>query len=309
MSNNQSKTPQSFVFEFEVVEVDIQGQINQRKRRRTEGRREDLGGGVALDLVKIPGGSFTMGSPTAEEGRNWYGDFSDALKGKNVEGPQRQIKIQPFWMSQYQVTQAQWQAVAALPEVKQNLEASPARFRGDNLPIEQVSWDEAVEFSQRLAKHTSREYRLPSEAEWEYACRAGTATPFHFGPTIMTDLANYNGTNWENKGKTYPGSYGQGPGGQYRQQTLDVGCFTANAFGLYDMHGNVWEWCLDHWHDTYTGTLSGEQTQTSLGENSLRLRRGGSWYVGPWFCRSANRSKSDRTVRLHDVGFRLVCAL
>ena len=263
--------------------------ITSRRQAQAEYLRENLGNGTTLDLVTISGGTFTMGSPAGEEGRDWYGDFDDALKGVNVEGPQHQVKIPPFLMGKYPVTQAQWQAVAALPKVERDLKADPASFKGDNRPVEQVSWDDAVEFCQRLSKHTGRKYRLPSEAEWEYACRAGTTTPFHFGSTITTDVANYRGTDWEYKGKTHPGSYGQGPKGEYRQQTTDVGSFSANAFGLYDMHGNVWEWCLDHWHNTYDGAPTDGSAWLSSGESNLRLLRGGSWYVSPWDCRSAFR--------------------
>ena len=154
-------------------------------------------------------------------------------------------------MGKYPVTQAQWRLVAALPQVEIALNADPANFKGDNRPVEQVSWDEAVEFCQRLSVATGHQYRLPSEAEWEYACRAGTTTEFYFGETITTDLANYRGTDVKYEGKTYLGSYGAGPKGIYREQTTDVGSFPPNAYGLYDIHGNVWEWCLDHWHDNF----------------------------------------------------------
>jgi formylglycine-generating enzyme required for sulfatase activity len=249
-----------------------------------------------------------MGSPAGEEGRDWYGDLYDALKGVNVEGPQHQVKIPPFLMGKYPVTQAQWKAVAALPKVERNLKADPANFKGDNRPVELVSWDDTVEFCQRISKHTGRKYRLPSEAEWEYACRAGTTTPFHFGSTITTDVANYRGTDWEYKGKTYPGSYGQGPKGAYRQQTTDVGRFSANAFGLYDMHGNVWEWCLDHWHNTYDGAPIDGSAWLSSGESNLRLLRGGSWCRLPSYCRSAGRVGLARAFLYYVIGFRLVCA-
>jgi formylglycine-generating enzyme required for sulfatase activity len=301
-------TPPPSTFEFEVVTVNAEGQISQREQRSAEYRREALGNGVTLDLVLIPGGTFTMGSPAGEEGRDWYGDFNDALKGVNVEGPQHQVKIPPFLMGKYPVTQAQWKAVAAMPKSECDLESDPANFKGDNRPVEQVSWDDAVEFCQRLSKHTGRKYRLPSEAEWEYACRAGTTTPFHFGSTITTDLANYAGIDWENKGKTYSGSYGQGPKGEYRQKTTDVSCFSANGFGLYDMHGNVWEWCLDHWHNTYDGAPTDGSAWLSSGESKLRLLRGGSWDYAPWHCRSANRNWFARDAQNVSLGFRLVCA-
>jgi formylglycine-generating enzyme required for sulfatase activity len=172
-----------------------------------------------------------------------------------------------------------------------------------------VSWDEAVEFCQRLSKQTGREYRLPSEAEWEYACRARTTTPFHFGETITTDLANYRGTDWDYQGKTYPGNYGQGPKGEFRQKTTEVGSFKiANTFGLYDMHGNVWDWCLDHWHESYEGAPTDGSAWTTGGDDSLRVLRGGSWGDIPRNCRSACRDGYARGSQNFYLGFRLVCA-
>jgi formylglycine-generating enzyme required for sulfatase activity len=161
-----------------------------------------------------------------------------------------------------------------------------------------VTWDDAVEFCQKLSKQTGREYRLPSEAEWEYACRAGTTTPFHFGPTITTDLVNYDGDY----------TYGSAPKGQYREQTTEVGSFPANNFGLYDLHGNVWEWCLDHWHNNYEGAPTNGSAWFSSDENALRLLRGGSWFNIPRTCRSANRDRYARDVQYNGVGFRVVCA-
>jgi formylglycine-generating enzyme required for sulfatase activity len=273
-------------FEFEVVTVDAKGKIASRKQRQAEYRREDLGNGITLDLVCIPGGTFTMGSPDSKENRTY------------AERPPHQVRVQPFLMGKYQVTQAQWQAVVAWPKIDRDLEADPARFKGKNRPIEQVSWDDAVEFCQRLSKHTGREYRLPSEAEWEYACRAGTTTPFHFGSTITPDLANYDGNY----------TYGAGPKGKYREQTTDVGSFPPNALGLYDMHGNVWEWCLDHWHDTYEGAPTDGSAWLSSRDNTQQLRRGGSWASYPRDCRSANRNGSARDSQNYLIGFRIVCA-
>ena len=272
--------------------------ITSRRQAHAEYLRENLGNGTTLDLVTISGGTFTMGSPAGEECRDWYGDFYDALKGVNVEGPQHQVKIPPFLMGKYPVTQAQWKAVAALPKVERNLKADPANFKGDNRPVEQVSWDDAIEFCQRLSKHTGRKYRLPSEAEWEYACRAGTTTPFHFGSTITPDLANYDGNY----------TYGAGPKGKYREQTTDVGSLPPNALGLYDMHGNVWEWCLDHWHDTYEGAPTDGSVWLSSNESNSRLQRGGSWHHNPSDCRSASRYGCARVIPVSLIGFRLVCA-
>ncbi|MFZ4677762.1 MAG: SUMF1/EgtB/PvdO family nonheme iron enzyme [Nodosilinea sp.] len=273
-------------FEFEVVTVDAKGKIASRKQRQAEYRREDLGNGITLDLVCIPGGTFTMGSPDSEENRT------------DAESPPHQVRVQPFLMGKYQVTQAQWQAVAAWPKIDRDLEADPARFKGKNHPVEHVNWDDAVEFCQRLSKHTGREYRLPSEAEWEYACRAGTTTPFHFGSTITPDLANYDGNY----------TYGAGPKGKYREQTTDVGSLPPNALGLYDMHGNAWEWCLDHWHDTYEGAPTDGSAWLSSGESKSRLLRGGSWFDVPRNCRSADRLWFARGNQDGNIGFRLVCA-
>ncbi|MEI6445528.1 MAG: formylglycine-generating enzyme family protein [Nostocales cyanobacterium ELA583] len=257
---------------------------------------EDLGNGIQLEMVMIPGGTFMMGSPKEEEDSN------------DDERPQHQVTIKAFCLGKYQVTQAQWKAVAAFPQVNKELKLDPSRFKGDNRPVEQVSWEDAVEFCDRLSKHTKRQYRLPSEAEWEYACRAGTTTPFHFGKTITTDLANYRGT--DNEKYKWSGSYGQGSKGVYKEETTEVGSFgVANNFGLYDMHGNVWEWCQDDWHSNYEGAPTDGSAWLDNEENSnTKLLRGGSWSPHPVYCRSACRYHYNLDGDYGTIGFRVVCS-
>ncbi|MFB2839790.1 SUMF1/EgtB/PvdO family nonheme iron enzyme [Floridanema evergladense] len=247
---------------------------------------EDLGNGVKLDMVYIPGGTFTMGAPVTEEG------------SRNSERPQHSVTIKAFLMGKYPVTQAQWQAVAKLPKVNRDLNPDPSRFKGANRPVERVSWYDAVEFCDRLCRLTGKAYRLPSEAEWEYACRAGTTTPFYFGRTITPELANYDGNY----------TYGSGTKGKYRQETTTVGSFPPNKFGLYDLHGNVWEWCADHWHSDYQGAPNDETIWLSSDKNSSRLLRGGSWYDDPGYCRSACRHDLNADYDNLYFGFRIVCS-
>jgi formylglycine-generating enzyme required for sulfatase activity len=265
------------IVEFQSVRVNETGNITERQQGQMNTFREDLGNSIGLEMVAIPAGEFVMGSPTEEEGRD------------NDEGPQRTVRVPSFFMGRFQLTQAQYEAVMG---------KNPSHFKGINRPVEQVSWDDAVAFCQKLSERTGRTYRLPSEAEWEYACRAGTTTPFHFGPTITTDLVNYSGNH----------TYGAAPKGKYRQQTTDVGSFLPNAFGLYDMHGNVREWCLDHWHDSYEGAPTDGSAWLSSDESESRLLRGGSWSYDPSYCRSANRSGGTRAFQFNYFGFRLVCA-
>ncbi|AFY45170.1 SUMF1/EgtB/PvdO family nonheme iron enzyme [Nostoc sp. PCC 7107] len=284
-------------FEFEIVKVDAKGQIINRSQGRAEFFAEDLGNGVVLEMVSIPGGTFLMGSPEREEGR--YDD----------ESPQHNVTVPSFFMGKFPVTQAQWQAVAALDQVNIDLNPHPSHFKGSNRPVECVSWDDAVEFCDRLSKKTGKIYRLSSEAEWEYACRAGTTTPFYFGETITTDLANYRGTDWEYKGTTYAGNYGQGLKGEYREKTTDVGKFPANPFGLFDMCGNVLEWCQDEWHKNYNNAPTDGSAWLSENDNQNRLLRGGSWGNDPENCRSAFRDDDTRDNHYYYLGFRVVCAV
>ncbi|XGV99327.1 MAG: formylglycine-generating enzyme family protein [Leptolyngbya sp. BL-A-14] len=284
------------VFEFDTLTVDPYGQIYEKRRQTAPCRTEALSDDTTLELVAIPGGTFMMGAPASEEG--WHPSQS----------PQHAVTIAPFWMGKYPVTQAQWSAVATLPKVRYPLSAKISCFSGGNRPVEQVSWQDAIEFCDRLSAHTSHSYRLPSEAEWEYACRAMTTTPFWFGETITTELANYSGVDWEYEGRVCSkGSYGKGPTGNDRRETTDVGSFAiANAFGLYDMHGLVREWCVDRWHDSYNGAPDDGSAWVENSSTDQRVLRGGSWNGGPKTCRSASRSKLNPDTHLYDIGFRVV---
>jgi len=264
--------------------------IQRRQKKTAQYFTEDLGNGIALDMILIPGGTFLMGSPDNE------------LERFEHEGLQHSVTVPTFFMGRYPITQEQWKAIASLPQVNQELDPDPSYFKDDLHPVEQVSWFDAVEFCDRLSLHTKRKYRLPTEAEWEYGCRAGTTTPFYFGETITTDLANYDGANEEY------GSYGRGPKGEYRQTTTPVDHFgIANGFGLCEMHGNVWEWCLDPWHDNYKGAPTDGSAWTTDGDSDFRVRRGGSWSNGPGFCRSAYRFNYNPDFRSYLIGFRVVC--
>jgi formylglycine-generating enzyme required for sulfatase activity len=281
-------TPSLKTVSFETVTVNPRGKITNRRQAQAQILSENING-IILDLVVIPAGTFLMGSPSSE------------LERDNDEGPQHQVNIASFLIGQYAVTQAQWRAVASLPKRQMDLKPDPSDFKGDNLPVEQVNWFEAVEFCDRLSQFTGRTYRLPSEAEWEYACRAATTTPFYFGETITTDLVNYNGDNYNGD---Y--TYGSGPKGIYRGKTTVVGSFPPNAFGLYDMHGNLWEWCADPWHKNYNSAPTDGSVWESGGNTQYRVWRGGSLFYFPWNCRSASRNRREPDSRDSEYGFRVV---
>jgi formylglycine-generating enzyme required for sulfatase activity len=247
-----------------------------------------LGFGVKLEMVYIPGETFYMGAPKTEK---------DSL---DYERPQHYVTVKPFYMGKYTITQEQWEKVVySCPPVARELNSRPAYFPGDKLPVERVSWNDAVEFCARLSHKTGQKYRLPSEAEWEYACRAGSAKPFAFGDTITTNVVNYNGNY----------TYGNAPKGEYRGRTTPVGTFQPNAFGLYDMHGNVWEWCADTWHNNYEGAPNDGSAWISEINQNVRLLRGGSWDNDPGSCRSAFRNYNLLDLlNLIDIGFRVVCS-
>ncbi|MBE9183453.1 SUMF1/EgtB/PvdO family nonheme iron enzyme [Microcoleus sp. LEGE 07076] len=255
-------------FQFEIVTVNNRGQEVSRQPGKSYQKVADLGNGVNLEMVYIPGGSFQMGSSE-----------------NSSEQPVHQVTVQPFYLGKYPITQEQYQAVMG---------NNPSNLKGAKRPVEQVSWDEAVEFCQKLSEKTGKIYRLPAEAEWEYACRAGTTTPFYFGDTITPDLVNYDGNN----------PYGSAPNGLYRGQTTDVGSFPQNAFGLYDMHGNVWEWCSDKWHGNYSDAPTDGSSWETGGDNN-RVQRGGSGRGDAVDCRSAYRSRLSAGNRNRNISFRV----
>ncbi|AFY71171.1 Sulphatase-modifying factor protein [Thalassoporum mexicanum PCC 7367] len=272
-------------FDFETVKVNEFGKIVDRQTLQGQKFMEDLGSGVQLEMVSIPGGSFLMGTYPNEEGI-YEGDKSE---------PQHQVKIKPFYLGMYLITQEQWLAVMGkfLREPK---------YPGDNKPLERVDWIGAQDFCKALSDKTGKKYRLPSEAEWEYACRAGTTTPFHFGETITTDIANYSGNDKP---------YGKGSQGNYRGETTEVGEFPANPWGLYDMHGNLYEWCEDAWHESYHGAPrngSARKSALQLIGYPYRVVRGGSWISSPHSCRSAYRTEYSATDTQSRIGFRVVCS-
>ena len=246
---------------------------------------EYLGSDVTLEMVYIPAGNFIMGSPE-NKARFWP-----------QECPQHTVKVPAFYMGMYPVTQKQWRVVAEMDKVSRELYPHGSPFKGDNLPFDTMSWLEAVEFCDRLSLYTNRQYRLPTEAEWEYACRAGTSTPFYFGKTISPEQANYDSNL----------TYGKGGEGLH---TTPVGSFPANDFGLYDMHGNVYEWCQDCWHSTYQGAPNDGSAWLANGHiRNYRVLRGGAW--GSYFehCRAAYRLPFMFDERKEWMGLRVACSI
>ncbi|MBP0020198.1 MAG: formylglycine-generating enzyme family protein [Cyanobacteria bacterium SBLK] len=311
---------ETHTFEFDVATLEKRSRflgfgdrwVIKKERRTAIGFVEELGEGVQIELMEIPAGTFLMGSPEGE------------LERRRSESPQHEVNVPSFYMGRYPVTQEQWRVVADWEQVERELDPDPSYFKEDyekqsrwQRPVENVSWLDAKEFCARLTQRTEKEYRLPTEAEWEYACRApsplaplpklgeGNYPPFHFGETITTDLANYRGT--DNKDLAWKGNYGRGPKGEYRKQTTPVGYFkVANEFGLYDMHGNVWEWCEDDWHENYTDAPVDGSAWLTGDKDTTKVLRGGSWSRDPRLCRSACRSSGYRANRYYFNGFCIV---
>ena len=286
-------------FSFETVTVNERGEIKNHTTKQAQYFRVNLPGNISLDMVKIPGGRFLMGSPENEKGRY------------DNESPQHWVTVPEFYMGKYEVTQEQWQAIMG---------NNPSYFKGVKRPVEKVSWNSCQEFCTKLSEQTGGTFRLPSEAEWEYACRSVTSDqlsviseeltveewnekyhqPFHFGEAITSDLANYRGTS----------IYAFEPEGVYRRETTEVGSFPPNAFGLYDMHGNVWEWCEDGYHSSYQGApQDGSAWLNNNNNDTTKALRSGSWFSIPGYCRAANRLYSFPGDRRYYFGFRVVCVV
>ncbi len=235
----------------------------------------ELPGGVPLVGSFIPPGSFLMGGTEFDS-----------------EKPVHRVTLtEGYFLGVHPVTQTQWKAVMG---------TEPSHFKGPNRPVEQVSWDECQEFCTKLTAHLNGRgtVRLPTEAEWECACRAGTTTEYHFGDVINTDLVNYDGNY----------SWNDSPKGKYREETTDAGSFPANPWGICDLHGNVWEWCAD-WYTPYTADEQTDPCANDKQSNEYRVLRGGSWSDYPQYCRAATRGRSAPAIRNDIIGFRVAFRL
>jgi formylglycine-generating enzyme required for sulfatase activity len=291
-----------------------------------------LPSGEQLELVLVPGGEAQIGSPETEEGRDWYANQRDGCKGVNVEA-ERSLRLESFAMARHAITQAQWRAVAELPQVEKELNPTPGSYKPDGLwethaqpgalPVDSISWNDCKEWLQRLNRWLTSEwssqggkgeppqFSLPGEGQWEAACRAGAATPFHFGDVLDAAWANFDG------GYTY----GPSRKGVYRQRPVPVGFFgLVNRWGLAELHGQLFEWCGDQWHPDPTGEgwPSGgvawdgvDPALEALGtaQKEWKLLRGGSWFDGPHNCRAAFRYGSHPAHVLALIGVRPCCLL
>jgi eukaryotic-like serine/threonine-protein kinase len=261
------------LFRFETVKIDKDGTTNDQIKYNyffTEYLDQNFG----IEMVNIPAGAFLMG-------------FDESFH----EQPVHEVKVSEFHISKYPINQGQYRSLMG---------KNPAFFQGDDLaPIENVSWDDAQKFCQILSNQTGKNYRLPSEAQWEYACRGGTNTLFAIGDILNNQLANFS-DGYIHRDNS-PNSY--------HRRTTPVGSFVANNFGLYDMHGNVWEWCQDMWHKNYQRAPMDCRVWESDDHGNGKVIRGGSWLSDPWFCRSANRNYLSPASRNYSIGFRIVLAL
>jgi len=307
-------------YKFDVVTVDCSGRITNRRKGQARYYVEDIGG-VAREMVEIPGGSFLMVTTDAgadEVKREYERPCSERLKGcgKNAEvaarqsrweAPQHSVGVPAFYMGKFEVTQAQWRVVSRLPKVNKDLASDPSHFKGDSLPVEQVSWEDAIEFCARLSRVTGRTYRMPTEAEWEYAARGGL------------DGATYTwGDEFAPKGRMMANTWQ----GEFPWQNLltdgyegtsPVGRFPENGYGLYDMAGNVWEWTVDDWvQPRASGRPCCAPQMPLAGEvekHPRKVIKGGSHLCAPNYClryRPAARQSETIDTSTSHIGFRCV---
>lgn len=261
--------------------VTPQATINQKEAAQKAGlpleKKIEIGSDANIALIYIPAGEFDMGSPLEE------------IKRDNDEA-QHHIKLtKAFYMGKFEVTQLQYRVI---------MNENPSKFAGDNYPVDNVNWYEAARFIKRLSDKTGLKFRFPTEAEWEYACRAGTTTAFNTGTTIDSDLVNYDAST----------PYANGIIGKEMKRTTKVGSYPPNAFGLYDMHGNVWEWCGDVYKDDYykiTPSIDPNGPQEDV-QGADRVMRGGAWNEKAPKCRSADRNNRRPKANQPMIGFRIV---
>jgi formylglycine-generating enzyme required for sulfatase activity/uncharacterized caspase-like protein len=264
--------PNTQLHSFVVITIDRNGKLVESFQSQTHCYIEKIDSEI-LEMIVIPGGTFSMGS----SGR----------KTLHNELPIHEVTVQPFLLSKSPITKELWRKVSSLPKVHQELKLRPSLRGSKQHPVVEISCFEATEFCNRLSQATGLDYRLPTEAEWEYACRAGTTTPFHFGEAITSELANFD-----------------------TKQIVKVGNFPfANAFGLMDMHGNVWEWCQDHWHDNYHGAPTDGTAWLDNNHNQSHVMRGGSWRNEASLCRSSFRLSGAFGQAFNNVGFRVARSL
>ena len=279
--------PRTEEFSFESVWLDASGKLLALLPGRVLRFSEPVDREVAIDMMILPAVRFSMGACSDESGCTGY------------ERIEHEVRVPRLAMGQTPVTQAQWEAVSRMPQVARSIAARPSHVLASAHPVDCVSWEDAAEFCARLAQSSGRHYRLPSEAEWEGACRAGSDAPFHCGPTITSDYANYIGAH----------TYSTEPRGTYRRGTTQVSQFRPHAFGLYDMHGNVAEWCADHWHENYRGAPADGRAWLDEVPGSARVVRGGAWSDSPARLRSANRSGYSERALNRTIGFRVAVAV
>ena len=254
--------PDLLNFEFQTIQIDSSLPVQRPTARMAQYFLENLSPGIDLEMVHIPYGEFLMGAPDDEAGR------------RENETPVRLVKVPNFYLGKYSLTQDQWRSVMG------ELPPMDREFVGGQLPVVNVWLEFALEFLAKLSQKSGRRYRLPSEAEWEYARRAGSTTSFNCGETILIDLANFDGTM----------PYGNQAPGDFRGRTTTAGHFgVANDYGVCDLHGNVWEWCADAWHEDYSGAPNDGSAWIADGDQGYRVQRGGCWKDPAAKCRSAFR--------------------